>query len=84
MRSTGSDERPGPDRLDLGRQAEQRLLAVGPPDELVGAVAAFAEQALDPLRDGETFAAAVDAPEGATPIQRLAAYTGRPVAGGVR
>jgi uncharacterized protein (TIGR03086 family) len=55
-----------------------------PPDELVGAVAGFAEQALDPLRDGETFAAAVEPPAGATPIERLAAYTGRAVEGGAR
>ena len=29
------------------------------------------------LRDGQTFKAAVEAPADATPIQRLAAYTGR-------
>jgi uncharacterized protein (TIGR03086 family) len=48
-----------------------------PPDELVAAVDSFAHQAIDPLRDGTTFAAAVDPPAGATPIERLAAYTGR-------
>jgi uncharacterized protein (TIGR03086 family) len=55
-----------------------------PPDELVAAVADFAEQTLDPLRDGETFAAAVEPPDEASPIERLAAYTGRSVAGGAR
>jgi uncharacterized protein (TIGR03086 family) len=51
--------------------------AYDPPDELVSAAAAFARQTLDPLRDGQTFAAAVDPPRDATPIERLAAYTGR-------
>jgi uncharacterized protein (TIGR03086 family) len=49
-----------------------------PSDELVAAVDGFARQALEPLRDGQTFAAAVEPAPGATPIQRLAAYTGRP------
>jgi len=48
-----------------------------PSAELVAAVQAFAEHALDPLRDGETFAPAAKPPEGATPIERLVAYTGR-------
>ena len=48
-----------------------------PPDELVAAVDAFARQALDPLRDGQTFKSAVEPPAGATPIERLAAYSGR-------
>lgn len=48
-----------------------------PPDELVAAVADFARGALDPLRDGQTFAAAVDPGPDATPIEQLAAYTGR-------
>ncbi|MEO7571897.1 MAG: TIGR03086 family metal-binding protein [Acidimicrobiales bacterium] len=48
-----------------------------PPAELVAAADAFARQALDPLRDGTTFADAVEPAEGATPIERLAAYTGR-------
>lgn len=50
-----------------------------PPPELVAAVLAFAQRAIDPLRDGDTFAAATDAPAGATPIERLAAFTGRRV-----
>ena len=48
-----------------------------PSDELVAAVQAFAEQALDPLRDGQTFGAAIEPAAGSTPIERLAAYTGR-------
>lgn len=48
-----------------------------PPDELVAAVEAFAHTALDPLRDGTTFADAVVPAPGATPIETLAAYTGR-------
>jgi uncharacterized protein (TIGR03086 family) len=48
-----------------------------PPDELVDAAFAFAREVVEPLRDGETFAVAVDARAGATPIERLAAYTGR-------
>lgn len=50
-----------------------------PPDELVAAVDRFARQTLDPLRDGQTFAAAVAAPADAPPIVRLAAYTGRQI-----
>ena len=52
-----------------------------PPTALVAEVTAFAEGALDPLRDGATFKAAVDAPAGATPIERLAAYSGRQLQG---
>jgi uncharacterized protein (TIGR03086 family) len=48
-----------------------------PPDALVAAADAFARQALDPLRDGQTFAAAVTPGPDANPIERLAAYTGR-------
>jgi uncharacterized protein (TIGR03086 family) len=48
-----------------------------PPDDLVAETEAFAHQALDPLRDGTTFAAAVEPAAGATPIEKLAAYTGR-------
>ncbi|HUP87347.1 MAG TPA: TIGR03086 family metal-binding protein [Acidimicrobiales bacterium] len=48
-----------------------------PPIELVAEVDAFAREAIDPLRDGQTFADAVDAPAGASPMERLAAYTGR-------
>ena len=48
-----------------------------PSDELVAEVEAFARDAVDPLRDGDTFAAAVEPPDGASPIERLVAYTGR-------
>jgi uncharacterized protein (TIGR03086 family) len=51
--------------------------AYEPDAELVAAADAFARQALDPLRDGSTFKAAVDATPDATPIEQLAAYTGR-------
>ncbi len=52
-------------------------LPYDPPDELVAAVDAFAREALDPLRDGQTFANAVEPAGDASPIDRLAAYTGR-------
>jgi uncharacterized protein (TIGR03086 family) len=55
-----------------------------PPRELVAAADAFAHQALDGMRNGETFADAVEASAGATPIERLAAYTGRRPMNGVR
>jgi uncharacterized protein (TIGR03086 family) len=50
-----------------------------PSDALVAEVSSFAEEALPPLRDGTTFADAVEPPAGATPIERLAALTGRVV-----
>jgi uncharacterized protein (TIGR03086 family) len=48
-----------------------------PSDALVGAVDGFAREVLDPLRDGQAFGPAVPPPPDATPIERLAAYTGR-------
>jgi uncharacterized protein (TIGR03086 family) len=48
-----------------------------PPDALVAEVTAFAQDVLAPMRDGETFAEAVTPPTDATPIERLAAFTGR-------
>jgi uncharacterized protein (TIGR03086 family) len=48
-----------------------------PPDALVAESEAFARQAVEPLRDGDTFAPAVEPLPAATPIQRLAAFTGR-------
>jgi uncharacterized protein (TIGR03086 family) len=48
-----------------------------PPNELVAAADAFAREALDPLRDGRTFAEAVEPSPEAAPIERLANYTGR-------
>lgn len=54
--------------------------AYNPPDALVAEVDAFARQAIAPeMRDGDTFAAAVTPPDGASPIERLAAFTGRAV-----
>ena len=54
--------------------------AYEPSDALVGAVDAFARQAIAPeMRDGDTFAAAVEPPAGASPIERLAALTGRQI-----
>jgi uncharacterized protein (TIGR03086 family) len=52
--------------------------AYDPPEDLVEAVDAFAHQAVDPLRDGgQTFADAVEPRPDASPIERLANYTGR-------
>jgi uncharacterized protein (TIGR03086 family) len=48
-----------------------------PPEELVTVVDEFAHHALDPLRDGTTFADAVEPAPDASPIERLANYTGR-------
>ena len=48
-----------------------------PPDELVADAFEFARQVVDPLRDGDTFAEAVAPSAGASPIERLANYTGR-------
>jgi uncharacterized protein (TIGR03086 family) len=48
-----------------------------PPDDLVAEIEAYAHQAVDPLRDGDAFSEAVEPAPDATPIERLAAYTGR-------
>jgi uncharacterized protein (TIGR03086 family) len=48
-----------------------------PPGELVAAAFACARETIDPLRDGDTFAAAIEPAAGASPIERLANYTGR-------
>ncbi len=49
-----------------------------PPDELVAEVDAFARQAVAPeWRDGDTFAAEVDPPADASPLERLVAFSGR-------
>jgi uncharacterized protein (TIGR03086 family) len=48
-----------------------------PPEELVAEAFAFARETIDPLRDGDTFADAVEPAAGASPIERLANYTGR-------
>lgn len=66
---------------DLATATDQEF---DPPDELVAAVTAFARQALDPLRDGETFKGAVEPAADARPMERLAAYTGRNVPAAAR
>jgi uncharacterized protein (TIGR03086 family) len=48
-----------------------------PPDELVADVQDFVGQVLDPLRDGQTFADAVEPAPDATLIERLVAFSGR-------
>lgn len=51
-----------------------------PPAEVVREADAFARQAIaEEMRDGDTFAAATEAPAGAAPIARLVAFTGRSV-----
>lgn len=51
-----------------------------PSDELVAEADAYARGLLGPeLRDGDTFALATEPPAGATPIERLAAFTGRTI-----
>lgn len=50
-----------------------------PPSQLVAAAATFAADAVEPMRDGDTFADAVAPPDDATPIEKLAALTGRRV-----
>lgn len=52
-----------------------------PPGEVIGEVEAFARQAIgDAMRDGDTFAAATEAPADASRMAQLAAFTGRRVA----
>jgi uncharacterized protein (TIGR03086 family) len=54
--------------------------AYEPSDALVTAVDAFARQAIAPtMRDGDTFAAAVEPAAGSTRIEQLAAFTGRTI-----
>jgi uncharacterized protein (TIGR03086 family) len=51
-----------------------------PSDALVAEADAFARRAIVPaMRDGDTFAAVVEPPADATPIEQLAAFTGRRV-----
>jgi uncharacterized protein (TIGR03086 family) len=59
---------------DLATATEQ---SYNPPEDLVAEIEAYAHQAVDPLRDGEAFSEAVEPASDATPIERLAAYTGR-------
>ncbi len=48
-----------------------------PPERLVVEVFEFARNTVDPLRDGDTFKAAVEVLAGATVLEQLVAYTGR-------
>lgn len=50
-----------------------------PPTVLVAAADDFARATIDRYRDGDAFADPVEAPADASPIERLAAYTGRSV-----
>ena len=55
-------------------------LPYAPPADVVAAV----QQALpalvpDPARDGDTFAAALEAPDGASPLEQVVAFSGRKV-----
>lgn len=62
---------------DLAMATGMRLQV---PDEVVEDVAAFARQAIGPeMRDGDTFKTEVAPADGATPLQRLAAFSGRAV-----
>lgn len=62
---------------DIATATNQRY---EPPADLVAAVDSFARQALaDEMRDGDTFKAATDVADSATPIERLVAFTGRSV-----
>jgi uncharacterized protein (TIGR03086 family) len=54
--------------------------AYAPPAAIVDEASAFARQALTPdLRDGDTFASETEAPAGASPLERLVAFSGRPL-----
>lgn len=54
--------------------------AYDPPQDLVAAADAFARAAIAPeWRDGDTFAAEVEPPDGASPLERLVAFSGRRV-----
>lgn len=53
-----------------------------PDPTLVAEVTAFAAEALPPLRDGVSFGPEAPAPDGASPIEALAAFTGRTVPAG--
>ena len=54
--------------------------AFDPPEDIVAIADGFARQGLPPeARDGHTFGAAVTPPAGASPLDRLAAFTGRTV-----
>jgi uncharacterized protein (TIGR03086 family) len=50
-----------------------------PPAALVAEADAYAHDAIDAMRNGDAFKLATTAPAGASPIEQLAAYTGRTV-----
>jgi uncharacterized protein (TIGR03086 family) len=52
--------------------------AYDPPDDVVAAVDGFARETIGAeMRDGDTFADATAAPVGASPLERLVAFSGR-------
>jgi uncharacterized protein (TIGR03086 family) len=61
---------------DLATATGQRY---EPSDALVADAATFASGAIEPMRDGRTFAPPTEPPASAAPIERLAAFTGRRV-----
>jgi len=62
---------------DLARGAD---LAYHLPDDAVADIDTFARQAItEDMRDGDTFKAPTTPPSAATPIERLAAFSGRTV-----
>lgn len=61
---------------DLATATGQRY---APPDELVAEVDDLAREVLPPFQGGEAFGPPVEPPASATPIERLAAFTGRTV-----
>lgn len=61
---------------DLARATGQSF---EPPDDVVARSQAIAEGMLDAMRDGDIFSSATTAPAGASPIDRLAAFSGRTV-----
>jgi uncharacterized protein (TIGR03086 family) len=55
-------------------------LPYDPPDSLVAEVEAFAREIVQPaMRDGDTFAAETEAPTDASRLDRLVAFSGRPI-----
>lgn len=63
--------------FDIARSAS---LSYDPPADVVAAVDAFARLAItDDMRDGDTFKDPTKPPEGASPIERVAAFSGRTV-----
>ena len=50
-----------------------------PSAALIAAVSEFAQAAVPPMRDGESFREATEPPADASPIERLVAFTGRSV-----